>query len=170
MNQSTEGRSIFWRWRFGDWEIRSDIISHDYMRRWVLKLPWFTLRLHHILRGDKRGEFHDHPMSFLSVILWGGYTEHRPVRGLAPKLQRFIDRCTGGTSFAQFYRPGRVLFRRGEDLHWLELPPGKTAWTFLATSPYYREWGFQTTDGWIPAGKYDEWKQQKAERQNGDTL
>lgn len=168
MNRSTEGRKIFWRWRFGDFEIRSDVISHDYMRRWVVKLPWFTLRLHHILRGDARGEFHDHPMSFVSLILKGGYIEHRPVGGLVSALQKAASGF--GAESIQVCDPGSVLFRRGEDLHWLELPPGKTAWTFLIASPYYREWGFQTRDGWIHAGRYDEWKRKQAAHLNGDAL
>lgn len=170
VGQSTEGRKVFRRWKLGGFEYRSDIIAHDYMRRWLLKTPWFMLRVHHILRGDKDGEFHDHPMSFLSVILKGGYTEHTPVRGLVPKLQNFIDQCKGGISFAQFYGPGSVIFRRGEDLHWLELPPGKTAWTFLITSPFYRRWGFQTISGWIPANEYDEWKRKKAAQESAERI
>jgi hypothetical protein len=141
---STEGRSIFRRWRIGKFEYRSDLIAFDYMRRWMLKTPWFTLRLHHILRSDDDRAHHDHPMSFISWILRGGYIEYTP------------------NNPPRRYLPGDVLVRRAEDLHFLKLI-GDSAWTFLITTPFYRQWGFQTPDGWIPAHEYDEWKRKKDE-------
>lgn len=150
MGQSTSGRKIFRRWRLGDWEYRSDLISHDYMRRWMLKTPWFMLRLHHILRGDADGEFHDHPMDFVSLILSGGYVEHE----LSTCGEQISPRL-----------PGQLVFRRAEDLHWLELAPGRTAWTLLLTGPFRRQWGFSTEDGWVPASEYDAWKARRAARQ-----
>jgi hypothetical protein len=141
---STEGRKIFRYWRWRGFSFKSDLISHDYMRRWVLQTPWFMLRLHHILRSDDRAHFHDHPMDFTSLILWGGYIEYRP--NAEPRV------C----------RPGSVVRRQAEDLHNLELL-GKSAWTLLVTGEYRRDWGFATDDGWIPAGHYDEWKAKRAE-------
>src|SRR6266478_4256458 len=45
--------------------------------------------LHHIMRSDYDRAMHDHPWSFKSILLWGGYREHttwtdlelRPCRG-----------------------------------------------------------------------------------------
>lgn len=136
---STEGRTIFRRWRLGGFEYRSDRVAHDYMRRWMLKTPWGMLRLHHILRSDDRSHFHDHPFGFVSLILAGGYIEFRPNQD------------------PQIYRPGSVVVRRAEDLHNLELRE-RSAWTLLLTTPFYREWGFATEHGWIGAGNYDIWK------------
>lgn len=106
------------------------------MRRWVLKTPWFLLRLHHIMRSDNDRHFHDHPFDFTSFILRGGYVEYTPGNPLRVCL------------------PGSIVNRRAEDLHYLKLI-GDSAWTFVVTSPYYREWGFHTEDGWIKADQYD---------------
>lgn len=138
--QETAGRKIFrrWRWKlFGfEFEYRSDLIAYDYMRRWLLRTPWKMFRLHHILRSDSDRHFHDHPMDFTSFILWGGYIEYTP------------------NNLPRVCRPGDVVHRKAEDLHFLKLR-GRSAWTFLITGPYRRDWGFQTEDGWISAGEYD---------------
>jgi hypothetical protein len=139
---STEGRIVYRRWRIGGIEYRSDLIARDYMRRWTLRTPWGALRLHHILRSDHDRHFHDHPMSFVSFVLRGGYVEHRPEH--APR------HC----------RPGSVVARRAEDLHRLELL-GRDAWTFVLAAPLRRKWGFLTEDGWIVAGMYDEWRRRR---------
>lgn len=46
--------------------------------------PWLALRLHHIRSSDHGGVFHDHPWSFFSLILRGGYFEHRAFDGPLP--------------------------------------------------------------------------------------
>lgn len=140
----TSGRQIFRRWtlttRWGTFEYRSDLIASDYMRRWTLQTPWGALRLHRIMRSDDRAAFHDHPMDFKSLILIGGYVEHRP--GQAPRT----------------WLPGELVERRAEDLHCLELIEDE-AWTLVLAGPLWRNWGFMTPDeGWIPAGEYDAWK------------
>ena len=142
--RKTDGYQLFRRWRWRGFDYKSDLIAHNYMRRWVLKTPWFMIRLHHILRSDDRAHFHDHPMDFTSLVLRGGYIEYQP----------------GGIS--RVCRPGSIVRRQAEDLHNLELL-GKSAWTILLTGPYRREWGFATDDGWIIAGDYDAWKARRAQ-------
>lgn len=139
MSGSTEGRKVFREISVGPFTFRSDLIAHDYMRRWALFTPWGTLRLHHTLRSDDRAHFHDHPMDFASIILWGGYIEHTPNK--PPRT----------------FRPGQLNIKRAEELHALELR-SKSCWSFLFAGPVRRQWGFQTEDGWIKAGDYDEWK------------
>jgi len=142
----TAGRTIYHNWRLGDWGYTSDLIAHDYMRRWILRTPWKIFRLHHILRSDADRHFHDHPMDFTSFILAGGYVEYTPNN--PPRV------CY----------PGDVVRRKAEDLHFLKLR-GTSAWTFLITGPYRRSWGFQTEDGWIAASEYDDYLAKK--RANG---
>jgi hypothetical protein len=48
---------------------------NDYMHRWLVRTPWFTLRIHHILRSDNERDLHDHPFDFTSFIFKGSYTE-----------------------------------------------------------------------------------------------
>jgi hypothetical protein len=144
VGHETAGRAIYWRWRFWGFEISSDMIAHDYMRRWRLVTPWGCLRVHHILRSDRDRHFHDHPMDFVSLILRGGYVEYQP------------------NSQARVCRPGDVVVHRAEDLHFLKLR-GNSAWTVLVTGPFRRTWGFATEDGWVAAGEYEAWKQKKEE-------
>lgn len=145
----TAGRKIYRYWKWRGFSYKSDLIAHDYMRRWVIETPLFMLRLHHILRGDSREHFHDHPMSFLSLILWGGYVEHTPKGSRTCRL-------------------GNLVFRRAEDLHYLELI-GKSAWTLLVTGRYRRSWGFHTEDGFVVAGEYDAWLERR-ERSREDEM
>ncbi len=150
--QKTSGYTQYRRWRvriFGAlFEYKSDLIAHDYMRRWVLRTPWFMLRLHHILRGDSGRHFHDHPMDFTSLIIWGGYVEYTP--------NNLPRECL----------PGDVVHRKAEDLHFLRLRK-KSAWTFLITGQYRRDWGFATEDGWISADDYNAYIERK--KKNAET-
>lgn len=112
---------------------RSDIYIAGslFMRRWrLLHIRGFGIRIHCIERSDADRECHDHPFTFLSVILWGGYWECR---------QDGSRRWCG---------PGSIVFRKAETLHRLELPDGKRAWTFVVRGPLRREWGFMTDAGW----------------------
>ncbi len=104
-----------------------------------MNTPWFGLRIHKILRSDNDRELHDHPFSFVSVILWGGYTQHT--------ISSF-----DGRDIERFYRPGSVIFRRAEDAHRLTL---KTpTWTFVIRGRMRRDWGFHTSDGWVHYRKF----------------
>lgn len=135
-----------------------------YMRRgWVFRLGprhqssryrqsstgWFSARIHHILRSDKDRDLHDHPQDYCSIILRGGYTELTPVYVYKENLERVI----AGTK-TTWYGPGSALFRRAEDLHRLLLPAGPTISLFI-TGPRRREWGFQTSEGWVPWKEYE---------------
>jgi hypothetical protein len=72
----------------------------SYMRRYIFRTPWFTLRLHHILRSDDDRHLHDHPFDFTSFLLTGGYHRaHGPVRLGVTRLRQGTEavRPTGGT-------------------------------------------------------------------------
>lgn len=124
-----------------------------YMRRWIWKTPWGTLRLHNILRSDDDRHLHDHPFDFTSFLLSGGYTEETP-RGEHP---------TGG--FA--WRPGfdrkdprerrwwprfSIVRKRAEQCHRLILD--RPLWTFVISGLKRRAWGFHTEQGWIVHTRY----------------
>lgn len=122
----------------------------DYMRRWILRTPRGTLRLHNILRSDEGRDLHDHPFNFTSLILRGGYVEHRPgclcgIHGILPSGNVVLP--------CRFYGPGSVVRRNATDLHRLELVNG-LAWTVVITGRYFRRWGFQTAAGWVDYEHY----------------
>ena len=120
---------------------RSDISFRGslYMRRWrIIHTKWFGVRVHNIVRSDIDRELHDHPFTFVSIILRGGYFEHT------------ID------GRKTWYGPGSILVRSGDTLHKLELltidafafPLLVPAWTLVFRGRMFREWGFLTSTGW----------------------
>lgn len=58
-----------WRW--------SDVATEYILRLHLIKTPWFAICLHWLNKADPDPYLHDHPVSFLSLILRGGYTETR---------------------------------------------------------------------------------------------
>lgn len=69
-----------WRWTITD----SEYIT----RLHILKTPWFAICLHWINKPDPEPYLHDHPVSFLSIILRGWYAEIRQRGGTLGKLCR----------------------------------------------------------------------------------
>ncbi len=59
----------FWRWT------RTD--SEYILRLHIVKTPWFAVCLHWIRKPDAEPWLHDHPVSFLSIVLRGEYAELR---------------------------------------------------------------------------------------------
>ncbi|KKN71068.1 hypothetical protein LCGC14_0424850 [marine sediment metagenome] len=122
---------------------RSDIYFGEslYMRRWRFgPRKFFGVRLHHTMHGDLDRELHDHPFTFITIILSGGYWEH------------LLD---GGK---KWHGPGSVLLRQAEVFHRLELD--EPTWTLVFRGPIRRMWGFLTDTGWIS------WKEHVARRES----
>ena len=103
-----------------------------YLRRWYLRRDEnrASIYLHHVVRDDLDRALHDHPWDSCSIILSGGLREILP-----NNEQRIL-------------MPGSITCRNAEDLHRLELLNG-LAWTLFITGAKFREWGFQSQDGWM---------------------
>jgi len=120
----------------------------DYMHRYYLflkdrhRFP-FNVTLHKIVRSDDP-IFHDHPWSYLTIVLDGGYWEHTPI------IQD--NQIVGDT--IRWRGPGSIIKRNSKELHWLELDPKVgAATTLFFMGPQVREWGFVINNNWI---KHDE--------------
>jgi len=147
--------TTFWKrvsWTIQRWLGRSDIVINDsiYMTRWrFINAPrWlggWGLRVHRIVRSDEDRELHDHPFSFLSIILWGGYTEERGVPFWAPGESHEVPPWT--RTVHRSYGAGSIIFRRAEMAHRLTLD--RVTWTFVVRGPIRRQWGFYTDAGWV---------------------
>lgn len=111
----------FWRWT----EVASGYIT----RLHVIKTPWFAVCLHWLHKPDPEPYHHDHPVSFLSIILRGGYYEHR--NGYV-KHRRFFN----------FMRASP------DDYHTIVMTEPGTL-TLCLMGPKVREWGFHTQSGWV---------------------
>jgi hypothetical protein len=109
----------------------------DYMHRYYLflkdrkKFP-FNVTLHKIVRSDDP-IMHDHPWSFTTLILAGGYWEHTP---------KWNEDETTFEDVRVWRGPGSIIHRSATELHWLELDNEKPATTLFFMGPQEREWGF----------------------------
>ena len=137
----------------------------DYMHRYYLFLKdrkWFpfNITLHKILRSDDP-VFHDHPWSYMTIVLKGGYWEHTPIFNSDGKIFSELIRWRG---------PGSIIMRKSNEFHWLEMDPEVgPATTLFFMGPQVREWGFmvegsrwvqhdQCLENWdklVPAGYTD---------------
>lgn len=107
------------------------------------------LYLHYFHRGDAETYNHDHPWSFWSLILWGGYWEVTP--GLFGEDKR------------RWYFPLSFLRRPAEWRHRVQLNEGRIAVTLVWTGRKERSWGF-----WCPRKGFVHWRQHEAQGGCGD--
>lgn len=139
------------KWSFG----RDDL--SDYMHRWIIRTPWFTIRLHKILRSDAGRDFHDHPFKFTSRILSGGYIEHVP--GCKCIFRGGVFFAYGWATPCDTFSAGDVVKRNATAFHRLELLTDTPTWTLVFTSGYFREWGFLLPSGaWARHDVYKTYK------------
>lgn len=93
----------------------------------IFRCKWFGIYLHHLMRSDHDRALHDHPWSFITILLSGQYKEHTP---------------QGVTT----HRRWSVLVRPCLWLHRLELE--RPMWTLVFVGRRSRRWGFMTEHGW----------------------
>ena len=126
----TGTRWCIWRWK--------DI---GYINRLhVFQCPWFSICLHWIRREDREPYLHDHPVSFFSIILRGGYFEAREGKVL---------------------KPWDYFARRWFNLIWwntqhkiIAVKPGTLTLCFMG--PRRNEWGFFTPEGKVSWKEYEQ--------------
>lgn len=126
------------RWAFWRWTETPQ--SENYIRRLhLVKTPWFAVCLHWINRPDPEPYLHDHPVTFLSLILRGSYWEWRSRPGAFHR--RWFN------------------FIRATDAHticWVDSP----TLTLCFMGPKRQEWGY-----YLPQGKVY-YKDYYAEKEN----
>ena len=123
----------FWRWT----EVDSEYIT----RLHVVKTPWFAICLHWLNHPDPEPYDHDHPVSFLSIILRGWYKERR-----------------NGSDYELIHRYFNYIRASADDIHTITYVAPNTL-TLCLMGPKTREWGFHAPDGWI--GWQDYYKEQR---------
>jgi hypothetical protein len=135
-----------------------------YLTRWTLwrrKDDQAALYLHLFHRSDA-DELHDHPWSFVSIILWRGYEEETPCplceHDLSePGLVLIASSCGMCNNRGRVRKrvwPGMILFRPSTWVHRVELVKGRPALTLVFRTAYVRQWGFFTKCGWQVSRDY----------------
>jgi hypothetical protein len=123
------------------------------LTRWkLLVLPSAQVYLHLFNRSDQDREVHDHPFGFISLILWNGYIEVRPIAAIRQRLARG-ERVPLSDDPSLYerkrYYPGSLLIRPAWWAHRVQLvAPDKPSWSLVLRTPKQKDWGFFTGDGW----------------------
>ncbi len=135
----TGTRWCLWRWT----EVDSEYIT----RLHVLKTPFFAVCVHWILKPDPEPWLHDHPVTFLSIILRGGYSEKRQWMWFEPVVRT--------------HRWFNWIRADKRDKHTIvDVKPNTL--TLCLMGPKTRTWGFHTEAGWIDWQTY--YAAQRAEK------
>lgn len=117
---------------------------------WCFQRFDVAIRVHEILRSDKGRDPHDHPWSYVTIILRGGYWEHR------------YDAASNEIS-AKWHGPGSILYRPAGSWHRLILPlhdPYNSAsgfapcTTLFITGKKAQSWGFLVAGEKVPYYTY----------------
>lgn len=118
---------------------------------WLLQLFGIAVRIHHIADIDRDLALHDHPWSFISVVLRGSYCETRPVR----RSPCFLPEPVGVEDFTYNFRTtGSIAYRRATDRHRIvDVRPD--TWTLFITLKKVQWWGFYTLRGKIYYKDYE---------------
>lgn len=143
---------------------RSDVVFDGalYMNRWrVIHTPWFGVRVHKIVRSDGERALHDHPFSFVSLILRGGYVEQTPDgKRRVFKAGDLNFKSADALHRLDLFRKGLVLGFNGpntiEDAV-QEIP----AWTIVVRGPVIRRWGFLD----VPPGAWEDAKDNRSNQE-----
>ena len=122
------------------WLVPEEAVTLRRPIAWLLQRFGIAVRVHEILRSDLGRDPHNHPWSFLSIILFGCYHEE-----LYDKRGRLISKKLHG--------PGSVLWRPHGTHHRLELPSGSKVLTLFVTFKKRSNWGF-VVDG-LPVDRRD---------------
>jgi len=104
----------------------------------------FNVFLHKFLKSDP-DEVHDHPWSYFTLILKGGYYEWIP---------QFAADGTKSCEIRKWRGPGHFRISRASSYHRVEVKPGVTAWTLFIPGPHQRQWGFLVNNQWVHNDQY----------------
>jgi hypothetical protein len=135
--------------------IRDDCGNPYLVRLSIIELFGYALKLHIILRSDRNRELHDHPWTFWTWMLCGGYWEHTPITEWTCRSDwNWPGRPKIVGTTRTWIAPGSRRTCRSPYPHRLELEAGNPAVTLVLMWPKEREWGFYKPSGWVPWHKY----------------
>lgn len=123
---------------FFRWQFVHDLENGDlYLQRlWLIKTRWFAIALHWFHQPDKARDLHDHPWSFLSIVLRGHYRETLPGdhKGRIVSRWNYKPHGPAGAHSVTYITPGLL--------------------TLVIRGPKRQRWGFYTEDGFVDSEEY----------------
>lgn len=120
-----------------------------YLDRWGFEWkPLGGIFVHRMHAPDPGKDVHDHPWTFVSVILKGGY------------IERFSSVREIDSSRYRPRRPGSFKRVRLDEAHTITRLIGATSWSLVVHGPNVRKWGFYVSHPasnrwtWIESSRY----------------
>jgi hypothetical protein len=106
---------------------------------WLMKWFGLSVRLHKIRRPDNDRHLHDHPWSFLSVILRGAYAENLPIY-----REKYYDEFNKGVEYYEYVERtvGSAVVRSTWDRHRISTISPGGVWTLFISGKKKQWWGF----------------------------
>lgn len=134
---------VIWRW----FDIIPNGQKEIYLSRLnLLSTPWFGIKIHWIHKPDNDRALHDHPWSFASFVLRGGYEEVIPV---------VLYQDARWWESTKLRRINWFNFKSSWQAHRITSVKKNTV-TLVLNGPKTRTWGFCTAKGWIEWFNYCE--------------
>jgi hypothetical protein len=132
-----------------------------YLTRWGIRTPWFNVFLHRFDGEDPGVHLHDHPWTFLSIILRGAYEEQRCPIDTACMRARLAERgrwsIQPGSPVSHYTNfMSRFNWMPMDTCHrivWVK--PGTFSLVFTGPNRRDKGWGFYTPSGYVPHDQYE---------------
>ena len=122
------------------------------IRRWrIISTPLGGIYLHEIRRPDKDRDCHDHPWTFRTFILWGGYNE----------MYITHDKGIEARSWTRFSRHAMPLWAAHKIM---EVAPH--TYTLVLVGRKRKNWGFWSTNQYNSGFKWIAWQDYKYASEN----
>lgn len=116
----------------------------------IVETPWFACFLHRFDHPDSVRHLHDHPWSFVSLVLRGGYDEL-----FATDFDGAVEHAKGHQAKTRRWLAGSAhRIRRGQ-FHAISSLARRSTWTLLLVGPRRQGWGFATPDGFVDHLSYE---------------
>lgn len=134
-----------------------------YLDRWGLESRKMGgVFLHRMTAPDPGVDLHDHPWTFASLVLAGGYVEERALIRRAPWLasQAEADEDAGSVrpqprGPVSTRRRWSIKVMRLDECHRITALLAPVTWTLVIHGPTRRAWGFYLPTGWVDEHTYD---------------
>ena len=131
----------FWRWSF---------VPTGYITRLhLIKTPWFAMCLHWLNHPDPEPWLHDHPVSFLSLILRGWYIDKRFLMSSLCRYFLYTSPDDCGREYLYFERKNKWWNYISAETEHSIIQVGPKTLTLCFMGPKVREWGYHTDKGWV---------------------
>lgn len=156
-----------------DWEVIGQPECPILLRRTLVANRFGKILLHYFLPTSRDRDPHDHPASFVTIVLRGGYDDIQPCSFCSAEAPGWVlgeesndwrharpmapcEECGAtGRGAVDEVRAPAIRFRSAEHTHTTIAGP-EGAWTLVLMGPKRKPWGFLRDGRWWLWRQYEE--------------